>query len=232
MSRASSSAIRCSSAPAKTRRRRRAAEAEAPAIETRRGCRQPRRTGSADDLETSRSSIEEGLGTELENVFPDDGGEKTAPAGDAAAGLFGMVRRRQRGGQDGDYNLEAFVSAETTLADHLAEQLALAISDPAGRMIGQYLIDMVDEAGYLTGDLDTVAEKLGAPRSRRRAGARDPANASIRPASARAISPNASPSSSRNAIASIRRCRRWSRISICWPSAILRALRRLLRRQR
>ena len=41
--------------------------------------------------------------------------------------------------------------------------MALAISDPARRMIGQYLIDMVDEAGYLTGDLGSVAEKLGAP---------------------------------------------------------------------
>ena len=30
------------------------------------------------DLETSRSSMEQGLGTELENVFPDDGGEKLA----------------------------------------------------------------------------------------------------------------------------------------------------------
>jgi RNA polymerase sigma-54 factor len=30
-------------------------------------------------------------------------------------------------------------------------------------MIGQYLIDMVDEAGYLAGDLQTVAQKLGAP---------------------------------------------------------------------
>jgi RNA polymerase sigma-54 factor len=30
-------------------------------------------------------------------------------------------------------------------------------------MIGQYLIDMVDEAGYLTGDLPSVADKLGAP---------------------------------------------------------------------
>jgi RNA polymerase sigma-54 factor len=67
--------------------------------------------------------------------------------------------------EDGDYNLEAFVSAETTLADHLAEQLALAISDPARRMIGQYLIDLVDEAGYLTGDLAVVGEKLGAPQS-------------------------------------------------------------------
>ena len=67
------------------------------------------------------------------------------------------------GREDGDYNLEAFVSAETTLADHLAEQLALAIADPVRRMIGQYLIDLVDEAGYLTGDLAAVAEKLGAP---------------------------------------------------------------------
>ena len=63
---------------------------------------------------------------------------------------------------DDDYNLEAFVSAEHTLSDHLAEQLALAITDPARRMIGQYLIDLVDDAGYLTSDLATVAEKLGA----------------------------------------------------------------------
>ena len=61
--------------------------------------------------------------------------------------------------------LKLTLSAQVTLADHLAEQMALAISNPAGRMIGQYLIDMVDEAGYLTGDLDTVADKLGAQRS-------------------------------------------------------------------
>src|SRR6266513_3092083 len=68
------------------------------------------------------------------------------------------------GGRDNtDYNLEAFVSTETTLADHLAEQLSLAIADPARRMIGQYLIDTVDEAGYLTSDLEAVAEKLAAP---------------------------------------------------------------------
>src|SRR5262249_41443039 len=56
-----------------------------------------------------------------------------------------------------------FVSAETTLADHLAEQLSLAVSDPARRMIGQHLIDSVDESGYLAADLAAIAEKLGAP---------------------------------------------------------------------
>ena len=62
-----------------------------------------------------------------------------------------------------DYNPEAFVAAEMTLADHLAAQLSLAIIDPARRMIGQYLVDLVDEAGYLSGDLAQVAEKLAAP---------------------------------------------------------------------
>jgi RNA polymerase sigma-54 factor len=117
-----------------------------------------------DDLETSRTSMEQGLGTELENVFPDDGGEKTAPT-EMPPPAYSEWSGVGSGGQDSDHNLEAYTSAEITLADHLAEQLALAISNPGGRMIGQYLIDMVDEAGYLTGDLDSVAEKLGAQRS-------------------------------------------------------------------
>ena len=125
--------------------------------------------GAADwigqDMETSRSSMEEGLGTELENVFPDDGSEKS-PAPEMPPPAYSeWSGAGTRSGEDSAYNLEAFVSGEITLAAHLAEQMALAISDPAGRMIGQYLINMVDEAGYLTGDLDAVAAKLGAPRA-------------------------------------------------------------------
>jgi RNA polymerase sigma-54 factor len=113
------------------------------------------------DLGPSRSAMEASLGTDLENVFPDDGGEKSAPA-EIPPPAYSEWSGAGSGGTDDDYNLEAFVSAETTLADHLAEQMVLAIHDPARRMIGQYLIDMVDEAGYLTGDLASVAEKLGA----------------------------------------------------------------------
>jgi RNA polymerase sigma-54 factor len=115
------------------------------------------------DLETSRSSMEQGLGTELENVFPDDGGEKPAKPETPEPAYSEWSGASAASGED--YNLEAFISVETTLADYLAEQMALALSDPAGRMIGQYLIDMVDEAGYLTGDLDAVVDKLGARRS-------------------------------------------------------------------
>lgn len=115
------------------------------------------------DLETSRSSIEQGLGTELENVFPDDGGEKAAPTEPPPPAYSEWSGTGSGGSQDGDYNLEAFVSAETTLAEHLSEQMTLSIGDPKQRMIGQYLIDMVDETGYLTGDLESVADKLGCP---------------------------------------------------------------------
>ena len=83
--------------------------------------------------------------------------------GRAATAAYADWGRTGGSREDGDYNLEAFVSAELTLAGHLAEQLALAIPDPVRRMIGQYLIDLVDEAGYLSGDLSGVAEKLGAP---------------------------------------------------------------------
>jgi len=116
-----------------------------------------------DELETSRSAMEQGLGTELENVFPDDGAEKSA-APEAPPPAYSEWSGAGSGGSEtGDYNLEAFVSAETTLAAHLAEQMTLAVLDPVRRMIGQYLIDMVDDAGYLTGDTASVAEKLGAP---------------------------------------------------------------------
>jgi RNA polymerase sigma-54 factor len=115
------------------------------------------------EMDSSRSAMEAGLGTELENVFPDDGGEKAAPAETPPPAYSEWNGSSARSGEDSAYNLEAFVSAETTLANHLAGQMTLAITDPVRRMIGQYLIDMVDEAGYLTGDLASVADKLGAP---------------------------------------------------------------------
>jgi RNA polymerase sigma-54 factor len=94
---------------------------------------------------------------------PDDRGEPTHASSDnlPAQSEWASVGAGAR--PDTDYNLEAFVSAEVTLVDHLAEQLALAVADPVRRMIGRHLIDLVDEAGYLTENLADAAEKLGAP---------------------------------------------------------------------
>src|SRR3954447_1311476 len=112
---------------------------------------------SGDELEVSRDSMEQGLGTELENVFPDDAPRASAPEQPLSPAEW------PSGNGSGDApDFEAFVSAEITLADHLSEQMVLAVSDPARRLIARYLIDLVDEAGYLAGDLASVAEKLGA----------------------------------------------------------------------
>ncbi|MEO1161025.1 MAG: RNA polymerase sigma-54 factor, partial [Pseudomonadota bacterium] len=66
------------------------------------------------------------------------------------------------GGYDGEMAFDATLASESTLADHLTEQLHLTVSDPAMRMIGAHLIGLVNEAGYLTGDVETVADTLGA----------------------------------------------------------------------
>src|SRR6185312_6663707 len=48
-------------------------------------------------------------------------------------------------------------------AEHLSEQLGLAVVDPTDRLIGLAVINEIDEAGYLRADLDGIAERLGAP---------------------------------------------------------------------
>lgn len=112
------------------------------------------------DLGT-RAEIEQTLDTGLDNVFSEEPAEAAARnAQDAAPTTY-----TEWGGgasSDEDYNLEAFVAAEMTLGDHLAEQLSVAFTGAAQRMIGQYLIDLVDEAGYLPPDLGQAAERLGA----------------------------------------------------------------------
>jgi RNA polymerase sigma-54 factor len=47
----------------------------------------------------------------------------------------------------------------------LSEQLPLVLKEPVQRLIGQYLVDMVDESGYLQADLNSLPAKLGAPQA-------------------------------------------------------------------
>ncbi len=70
---------------------------------------------------------------------------------------------RAAGDFDNDeYSLENTAAQAITLREHLLSQLQVDITDPAQRMIGAFLIDLVDEAGYIKDDLKSAAEKLGA----------------------------------------------------------------------
>jgi len=109
----------------------------------------------------SRAAMEARLDTDLGNVFPDDvpverAGTAAAPSGAA------MSERGGSGDRGEDYNPEAFLAMQTTLADHLEAQLVLAESDPARRLIGINIIGLIDETGYFTGDLAAVADLLDA----------------------------------------------------------------------
>ena len=55
--------------------------------------------------------------------------------------------------------IEQAESAPKTLREHLLVQLGMEISEPSDRLIGSALIDLVDDAGYLTGDLGAVAKR-------------------------------------------------------------------------
>src|SRR5690606_25543201 len=96
-------------------------------------------------------------------VFPDDHGRgQDAPAPTLPGETWSAAPTRQPVSSD-DYNLEAFVAGEKTLAEHLADQLGMATADPTERLVGGAIISEIDEGGYLRADLDQIAERLGAP---------------------------------------------------------------------
>jgi RNA polymerase sigma-54 factor len=113
------------------------------------------RTDKADDVYGAASRID-GKG----DYHADD---EAAPAYDVG----GRWRASSGGGRiEGDdlFGVEQTVATTVSLYDHLANQIYLDISEPAERIAATYLLDLIDEAGYLTGDLDEAVAKLGCTR--------------------------------------------------------------------
>ena len=113
------------------------------------------------DLAKPVAEADSGLETDFDGSYTDGGPPPGVP--DGADSGCATLRQRTSSFDGEEINPEAFVTGEVSLRDHLSEQLPLGIHDPVERLIGQHLIDMVDEAGYLHADLDQLAEKLGAP---------------------------------------------------------------------
>jgi RNA polymerase sigma-54 factor len=93
---------------------------------------------------------------ELERPEPHDGAASAEPAADS-----GWSSLRTAGPRSEGFNFDAVLTREPTLAEHVTNQLNLAVATPAERLIGAHLIGLLDEAGYLTGDLESAAEMLG-----------------------------------------------------------------------
>ncbi|MCT8973276.1 RNA polymerase factor sigma-54 [Microbaculum marinisediminis] len=128
------------------------------------------------------AAISDSLDTDFDNVYDaetpttgpaasrDAGGDASGESGGNTGGDIGgapggwsTVRGDRRSGDgEGDF-LEQTVAGEASLHDHLADQLAMAVSDPTRRLIGRHLIDLVDENGYLSEPPAETAERLGVP---------------------------------------------------------------------
>ena len=109
--------------------------------------------------ETMGSASDAPLDTDFENDYADD---RFSDGGAGSAEVYGQWNERGgRGFEDDDSNFEARLTGDKSLRDHLIEQLNIDLSDPADRLIGLALIDTLDEAGWLTADLEAMAEQLG-----------------------------------------------------------------------
>ena len=116
------------------------------------------------DMNPSRGEIEGEIDTRLDNVFQD---EQPSAAREQGGGDMLSLTPAPYGSTGGSFDgeapdFEATLTSETSLREHLAAQLELATRDPADRLIGGFLIDAVDEAGYMREPIDVIAERLSA----------------------------------------------------------------------
>ena len=126
--------------------------------------------GETDQSATELGSLDlaDGADTPLDMIVheataPDelvagDVGGNEPPAGAGAGGRSDFA--------EADYDFEQSLSRELSLQDHLMEQLGVDIDDPVDRVIGVRLVDLVNEAGYLVGELEAVADAVGCDLAR------------------------------------------------------------------
>lgn len=121
------------------------------------------RTRDTAELTSSDTISSDGpLDTDFENVYADD---KFDTGGDGD--YLGSWEGAGSGSFDGEESpFEASLSGSTSLRDHLEAQLNIECADPVDRAIGLALIDLLDEAGYLTAPMASLAEQLGCPLAR------------------------------------------------------------------
>ena len=126
------------------------------------------RDWTSTEFATDQRDLEAQLGTELSNQFDADRGGGSVGEVPEGHGLSMTSWSGGGSGQGGEdlVGPEAYLTSPPTLAELLEKQLALAVSDPADRLIGHALLDAIDDSGYLRDTVEAVAERLGAAPAR------------------------------------------------------------------
>ena len=110
--------------------------------------------GASGDATADRDAI-----SQLDSDYHDLWG--SAGADESGGGAFRDGGRSAGGIDDSVAIIEGTPARDVGLRDHLLNQLNVDLLDPVDRVIGVHLIDMLDEAGYLSGELSPVADQLG-----------------------------------------------------------------------
>jgi RNA polymerase sigma-54 factor len=120
------------------------------------------------DMNPEPGALESALDTSFENVFQSElPGPGTAPGGDELPLSPSMWSNVGPGGSfDDDEGFERNLTRELSLREHLAAQLPMALTDPQDLLIGQFIIDAIDDAGYLAEDVTSIGDRLGIRPSR------------------------------------------------------------------
>jgi RNA polymerase sigma-54 factor len=121
-----------------------------------------------DDAPDAPFSAEDARGSEGDGALsPSDGA--SSPVLQSSPGLdpgWQSMRGQAAVSLDGEASdFAASVSRDDTLAEHLTKQLNLHFREAQDLLIGQLVIGMVNEQGYLTADAGAIAESLGAAES-------------------------------------------------------------------
>jgi RNA polymerase sigma-54 factor len=65
-----------------------------------------------------------------------------------------------------DYSYEQFVTSEVSLAEHLLFQLQFADLKKSCRQIGKYVVESLDQNGYMTQSAEEISRQLGVKREK------------------------------------------------------------------
>ncbi len=68
--------------------------------------------------------------------------------------------------EENDYSFEQFVSENKTLHDFMMEQLSISSIDEEYKRIAKYIIEAIDDNGYLTSDSKEISEEFGVSESK------------------------------------------------------------------
>jgi RNA polymerase sigma-54 factor len=114
-----------------------------------------------EEASAAEAAPEDGVAAESVEMWKAEAG--TDGGGDLDLGGDPDAWQVKNGRADGDElsQIDRAQARPISLRDHLLSQVSVDLADPVDRLIARELVELVDEAGYLTTGLESVAERLG-----------------------------------------------------------------------